>query len=113
MRMLAKKNRIRGGAIVFIAAAIFIAGCTPPGPRALLKGKKLLERGDYAGAVGELKTATTLLPANAQAWNYLGVAEQRAGQPDDAAAAYNRALTLDRDLTRGAFQSRLPLAGAK
>ena len=103
MRMLAKKNRIRGGAIVFIAAAIFIAGCAPPGPRALLNGKKLLERGDYAGAVEELKTAASLLPANAQAWNYLGVAEQRAGQPDDAAAAYARALTLDRDLTEAHY----------
>jgi tetratricopeptide (TPR) repeat protein len=103
MRMLAKKNRIRGGAIVFIAAAIFIAGCAPSGPRALLKGKKLLERGDYAGAVGELKTAVLLLPANAQAWNYLGVAEQRAGQPDDAATAYNRALKLNRDLTEAHF----------
>jgi tetratricopeptide (TPR) repeat protein len=101
--MLAKKNRIRGGAIVFIAASIFIAGCAPSGPRALLKGKKLLERGDYAGAVEELKTAVSLLPANAQAWNYLGVAEQRAGQPDDAAAAYNRALKLNRDLTEAHF----------
>ena len=101
--MLAKKNRIRGGAIVFIAAAIFIAGCAPSGSRALLNGKKLLERGDFAGAVGELKTAVTLLPANAQAWNYLGVAEQRAGQPDDAAAAYNRALKLNRDLTEAHY----------
>jgi tetratricopeptide (TPR) repeat protein len=103
MRMLAKKNRIRGGAIVFIAAAIFLAGCAPPGPRALLNGKKLLERGDYAGAVAELKTAASLLPANAQAWNYYGVALQRDGQPDDAAKAYGRALSLDRDLTEAHY----------
>jgi tetratricopeptide (TPR) repeat protein len=96
--MLATKNRICCGAIIFFALAIFIAGCTPPGPRALLKGKKLLERGDYADAVTELQTATTILPASAQAWNYLGVACQCAGQPADAAAAYERALTLDRDL---------------
>jgi len=100
--MLAIKNRAQyqtgTGAIVFLALAIFIAGCTPSGPRALLKGKKLLERGDYAGAAAQLKTATTLLATNAQAWNYLGVACQHAGQTDDAVAAYQRALALDRDL---------------
>jgi tetratricopeptide (TPR) repeat protein len=103
MRMLAKKKRIRGGAIVFIAAAVFITGCAPPGPRALLNGKKLLDRGDYAGAVEELKTAVSLLPANAQAWNYYGVALQDDGQPDNAVSAYNRALALDRDLTEAHF----------
>ncbi|HTA94653.1 MAG TPA: tetratricopeptide repeat protein, partial [Verrucomicrobiae bacterium] len=103
MRMSAKKNRICFCAIIFSALLIFIAGCTPPGPRALLKGKKSLERGDFASAVEQLKTATTLLPANAQAWNYYGVALQDAGQPDDAANAYNRALTLDRDLTEAHY----------
>ena len=83
--------------------ALFIAGCTPPGPRAFLKGKKDLERNDYAAAVEQFKTATTLLPANAQAWNYLGVACQRAGQSADAVAAYQRALTLDRDLVEAHY----------
>ena len=96
--MLAKKNRNLCSAIILLTFVLFMTGCTPPGPRALLKGKKLLERGDYAAAVAELKTATALLPMNAQAWNYLGVACQRAGQPDDAVLAYQRALTLDRDL---------------
>src|SRR5476649_2405951 len=100
--MLVIKNRILRGAILFLLA-VFIAGCTPPGPRALLKGKKSLERGDYSSAVEQLKTATTLLPANAQAWNYYGVALQHAGQPDDAADAYQRALTLDRDLTEAHY----------
>ena len=96
--MLAKKNRTSCGAIIFLTLVVFVAGCTPAGPRALLKGKRLLEHGDAARAVEEFKTATTLLATNAQAWNYLGVACQRAGQPMDAAAAYQRALTLDRDL---------------
>jgi tetratricopeptide (TPR) repeat protein len=89
---------LHSGLFVLAAIALFVAGCSPSGPRALLKGKKLLDRGDYAGAVTQFKTATTLLVTNAQAWNYLGVACQHAGQPGDAATAYQRALMLDRDL---------------
>jgi tetratricopeptide (TPR) repeat protein len=101
--MLAKKNRMIRGALVFLALAVFAAGCTPPGPRALLNGKKYLDRGDYDAAVSEFKTATTLLATNAQAWNYLGVACQRDGQTADAVAAYQRALTLDRDLVEAHY----------
>jgi tetratricopeptide (TPR) repeat protein len=101
--MLATKNRIFNGAIIFLALAILLAGCSPPGPHALLKGEKLLERGDYAAAVAELKTATSLLATNAHAWNYYGVALQHAGQPADAVLAYQRALTLDRDLVEAHY----------
>jgi tetratricopeptide (TPR) repeat protein len=96
--MLATKNRTCLGAIIFFALVILAAGCSPPGSRALLKGKKLLERGDYAAAVAELKIATSLAATNAQAWNYYGVALQHAGQSADAVLAYQRSLTLDRDL---------------
>lgn len=88
----------RWGLIALLAAAVFLSGCGPPGPRALLKGKKLLDRGNYSAAVAEFKTATTLLSTNAQAWNYLGVAYQHAGKAADAALAYQRALNLNRDL---------------
>ena len=96
-RMSAKINSVRS-AVVFLALVWVIAGCTPAGPRALLKGKQYLDHGDYAAAVAQFKTAATLLVTNAAAWNYYGVALQRAGQPDDAVNAYNRALELDRDL---------------
>jgi Flp pilus assembly protein TadD len=96
--MLATKNLPRRGAIVFCALSLLVAGCTPSGPRALLKGKKYLERGDYAAAVTQFQTATSLLATNAQAWNYLGVAYQYAGRPAEAATAYQHALTYDRDL---------------
>ena len=101
--MLATKNITRCGVIVFLALAVFLSGCGPPGPRALLKGKKFLDHGDYSGAVEELKAATSLMSTNAQAWNYLGVAYQHAGQPADAALAYQRALTLDRDLVEAHY----------
>lgn len=101
--MLATKNTSRCGVIAFLMLAIFLAGCGPPGPRALLKGEKLLNKSDYSGAVTALKTATSLMSTNAQAWNYLGVACQHAGQPADAALAYQRALTLDRDLVEAHY----------
>lgn len=100
--MLAKINSVRG--VVFAAAlALLVSGCTPAGPRALWKGKRDLDRGDVAGAIVQFKRATTLLSTNAAAWNYLGVALQRGGQPEEAAAAYQTALRLDRDLAETHF----------
>ncbi len=101
--MLATKNITRCGVAVFLTLAVFITGCGPPGPRALMKGEKLLVRGDYSDAVEKLKLATSLMSTNAQAWNYLGVAYQHAGQPADAALAYQRALALDRDLVEAHY----------
>jgi len=101
--MLATKNISRCGVIAFLMLAIFLAGCGPPGPRALLKGEKLLNNGDYPRAVAALKTATSLMSTNAQAWNDLGVAYQHAGQPADAALAYQHALALDRDLVEAHY----------
>ena len=75
----------------------------PAGPRALINGKKYLDRGDYAAAAEELRTATTLLATNAAAWNYYGVALQGAGHPDDAATAYQMALKYDRDLVEAHY----------
>ncbi len=89
--------------LLLLAFAVFISGCAPPGPRALVAGKKLLDRGDYAGAVAQLKTATALLATNAAAWNYYGVALQHAGQSADAALAYQNALRFDRDLVEAHY----------
>jgi tetratricopeptide (TPR) repeat protein len=79
-------------------ALSWMTGCTPPGPRALLEGRRLIEQGDYAGAVEQLKLATSLMQTNALAWNYLGLACHHANLPNDAFAAYQRALKLDHDL---------------
>jgi tetratricopeptide (TPR) repeat protein len=100
--MLAKINSALG-AISVLALLLLLSGCTPAGPRALFEGKKSLDRGDVAEAVKQFRRATTLLATNATAWNYFGVALQRAGEPDDAASAYQTALRLDRDLVEAHF----------
>src|SRR5437867_6026743 len=88
---------------VLVACLMLLSGCTPPGPRALLEGKRLLERGKYSPAVDKLKSATTLLPMNAQAWNYFGLACHYAGLPEQAEQSYKRALALNRDLTEAHY----------
>lgn len=85
--------------VLLLATVVaWLAGCTPAGPRALLRGKRLIEKGEYADAVEQLKIATSLLSTNALAWNYLGLAYHHAGQPAHAADAYQRALKLSHDL---------------
>ena len=105
-----KRNGEKGNGIlscfrflVFLALAGALVGCSPAGTHALLKGKKLLDEGDYADAVDAFKAATSDMASNAEAWNYLGVAEQHTGQTDDAAKAYEHALDLDRDLTEAHY----------
>jgi tetratricopeptide (TPR) repeat protein len=80
-----------------------LAGCSPAGTHALLKGKQLLDAGDYSDAADEFKEATEYMSTNAEAWNYLGVAEQHSGQMEEAASAYQRALELDRDLSEAHY----------
>lgn len=94
--MLKTKNRAWwSGALVVLALA---AGCTPPGPRALLDGKRLLERGQSEAALARLETAASILKTNALAWSYLGLAYQQTGRLTNAIAAYQWALRLDRNL---------------
>lgn len=101
--MLAKKNPARGSAIGCLMLALLAAGCTPPGPQALLDGKRLLEAGHCDQAVEKLEVATQLMMTNAHAWNYLGLAHHRAGQPAKAAAAYQKALRYNPDLAEAHF----------
>jgi tetratricopeptide (TPR) repeat protein len=97
--MLTIKNRVRDNALVLLTILGLLAGCMPPGPRALLQGQRLIEQGDYARAADRLRTATSLLATNAQAWNYLGIACQHLGERDEAVRAYQRALSLNHDLS--------------
>jgi tetratricopeptide (TPR) repeat protein len=96
--MLAKKN-LR----LCLGLLLLLAGCMPPGPRALLEGKRLIETGKYPQAVEKLRTATALLATNAHAWNYLGLACHYAGLPAEAEKAYRNALHLNMDLSAASF----------
>jgi tetratricopeptide (TPR) repeat protein len=100
--MLAKKIPISCGAAL-LALAIFLSGCTPAGPRAFFAGKQYMDQGDYANAAARFKIAATLLATNAVVWNYYGMALQADHQPQAAAAAYQHALDLDRDLVEAHF----------
>jgi tetratricopeptide (TPR) repeat protein len=101
--MVTIKNRGAKEFVCFLALATILAGCAPPGPRALREGRELIEGGRYAEAVEKLKVATSLLSTNAQAWNYLGLACQYAGQTTNAVQAYQKALALNHDLAEVHF----------
>jgi tetratricopeptide (TPR) repeat protein len=98
--MLTTKNwrtlLVRPAQAFFLAAVL--VGCTPRGARALLKGEGLLRQGKYAQAIPRLQLATQLLPANAQAWNHLGLAYHHAGQFSAAHQAYEQARRCDPNL---------------
>jgi tetratricopeptide (TPR) repeat protein len=80
-----------------------VAGCRPAGPSELLQGRNLIEKGKYTRAIESLKRAVSLLPTNAPAWNYLGLACHYGGKPDEAEKAYRQALLLDHDLSEAHY----------
>jgi len=84
--------------LLALAACFWMLGCSPPGPRTLLEGKRLLDDGKYPEAIEALKKATVLLPKNALAPNYLGLAYHAADQSEEAIKAYRLALSLDHKL---------------
>ena len=86
-------------ALLFVALmAAFLTGCRPPGPKALLDGKRLLDKGNVPEAIERLQVATEILRTNAVAWNYLGIALHQGGQSSNAVIAYRRALATDPDM---------------
>src|ERR1051326_4758497 len=94
-----KKPVARFAAMVLtvLAPALF-SGCGDPGARALLQGERLVREHRFSEAIDKLQLATRLMPREAQAWNHLGLAYHGAGQVQEAARAYQQALTLNRNL---------------
>jgi tetratricopeptide (TPR) repeat protein len=97
----AQKSVGRWAILIFLA--FLLSGCSPPGPRAVMQGKRLIEEGRYAEAVEKLRTASSLLQTNAQVWNYLGLACQYSGQSADAEKAYRTALRYNQDLSEAHY----------
>ena len=81
-----------------VLALLGLLSCTPPGPKALLEGERWVRAGEFERAVEQCLVATELLPSNAHAWNYLGLAYHGAGKPAEARKAYTQALGKNRDL---------------
>jgi tetratricopeptide (TPR) repeat protein len=106
--MLTIKKRVGNNDLfILLTCLALLAGCTPPGPRALLQGQRLIEQGNYAQAAEKLRAATSLLATNAQAsaqaWNYLGVACHHLGERDEAVRAYQNAFKLNHDLSEAHY----------
>jgi len=93
--MLTKKKQALTGLWIAVAWLFLLAGCSPSGPEALLAGKQMLDRGQPERAVRRFREATSLMPTNAFAWAYLGLAQQQAGALTSAGQAYDRALSLN------------------
>jgi len=93
--MLTKKKQALTGLWIAVVSLFLLAGCSPSGPEALLSGKQMLDQGQPERAVRRFREATSLMPTNALAWAYLGLAQQQAGALTSAGQAYDRALSLN------------------
>ncbi len=100
--MLTTKNR-DASLTLTVLAVVLLVGCAPPGPRAIRDGERLIRQGRFEQAIVRLEKGVRLLPKNAQAWNYLGLAYHTAGRADEATRAYQQALVLDRDLAAARY----------
>ena len=104
--MVPTNRNSRGVRAVFLALTAgfgLLCGCGAPGPRALVKGERLIQEGRYSEAVEKLRAATELMPKDAVAWNFLGLAYHGNRQYDDALRAYRTALSLDHKLNAVRF----------
>ncbi len=103
MVTIKKRGQKLSSLLLVSTLSIYVSACGPAGPRNVIKGEKLLRKGDYQGAIEHLEDATRQLAKDtpetqAQAWNFLGLAYQSAGQPGPALKAYQQALKCDRNL---------------
>jgi Flp pilus assembly protein TadD len=67
----------------------------PAGDPAFGQAKAKIEAKDYKGAVPLLQQVVAKEPKNADAFNLLGYATRKSGDPNGSLQYYNQALTLD------------------
>jgi cytochrome c-type biogenesis protein CcmH/NrfG len=88
---------------VMLSASPFAAGggggpdVTPPkavDPN-FAQAKAMVEARNYPAAIPQLQQAVAKDPRNADAWNLLGYATRKSGNPSGALQYYNQALQLD------------------
>src|SRR5213083_1217386 len=95
--MVATRNPGRKSSVLLaVVLLVSLSGCTSSGPRELVQGDELLRAGKLAEAIAKLERARDLMPDEPRAWNLLGLAYHRAGQPERAVQAYRQALAKDR-----------------
>lgn len=91
-------------------ALCLLVGCQPHGLSALRRGDELRRAGHPLEAIPLLLQATTDLPNEPRAWNFLGLAYQTAGRTLEAQRAYLQALKEDRNYSEAHFNLGLLFA---
>jgi len=81
------------------------------GARLYASGTRALDAGQAEQAVADLEAAAVLLPEASEVQNHLGLAYARAGRPDEAAAAFQRAVDIDCDNDAAQHNLRAAQAG--
>ncbi len=116
-----RKSAIRTITILVVAGLLIAGGmflfrtlCPPiprwPHPfRTSTAGQRLVERAqDFSGAAAEFALATEAAPAEVDSWLWLGAAQQRLGQAEQADESFARARALVDDELRYRL-SRVPI----
>jgi len=94
-------GRRASGAIVVVLLAVSRGAAQEPrtvpetGSASRERGIALLQKGDVAAALAELRTATAANPSDAVAQDSLGIALGESGLTDAAASAFREAIRLD------------------
>ena len=90
--MFVTKNRVDLSTVLLLMAVFFVTACGPPGPRALVQGRKFLEAGQTDAALKELKIALEYSPYNNRTYNNLGAVYFDLKQYQNAIDSYKKSL---------------------
>jgi Flp pilus assembly protein TadD len=83
-----------GFASVHADAASWNSGSTEKQDPKYAEAKKLVDVGNFAGAVPLLEQVVAVDPKNADAYNFLGYSQRKSGNPEAALTNYQKALAL-------------------